>query len=85
MDHPARRHLSGARRHGIPEVDRSQLVALVLDDPPAGPDDCASYAATVLEVAVRGIRDCVDLELRDVRLLNLDLRQEDLLLAASCQ
>jgi hypothetical protein len=56
-----------------------------LDDPPARPDDCASYAATVLEVAVRGIRDCVDLELRDVRLLNLDLRQEDLLLAASCQ
>ena len=49
------------------------------------PARCVIHAATMLPVGVRGIRDRVDLELRDIRLLNLDLRQEALLLGVSCQ
>ena len=43
-------------------------------DPPAGPDDRPGDAAAVPEVGVRRVRDRVDLELRDVGLLDLDLR-----------
>ena len=41
---------------------------------PAGAHDRAGDAAAVLEVGVRRVRDRVDLELRDVGLLDLDLR-----------
>ena len=74
VNHPGRRHLAGARRHRLAEPDRGQLVALALNDPPAGAGDRARDAAPVLQGRIRGIGDRVDVELRDVSLLNFDLR-----------
>jgi hypothetical protein len=73
VNHPAAGHLAGRRLDRLAEPDRGSLVALGLHCGPAGPGDRARNAAAVSQVGVGGIGDRVDLELRDVRLLNLDL------------
>ena len=73
MDHPPRRHRARAGRHRLAELDRGQLVALVLDDAAAAPGDRPRDPAPVLQRGVRGVGDGVDLELRDIGLPHLDL------------
>src|SRR5215211_7607543 len=73
VDHPPARHFAGGRLDRLAEPDRRALVALGLHRRPAGPRDRASHAAAVPQLGVGGVGDRVDLELRDVRLLNLDL------------
>ena len=73
VDHPARRHRAGARRHRLAEADRGQRVARPLNHPPARPGDGRRDAAAVRQRGVGGVGDRVDLERRDVRLADLDL------------
>jgi hypothetical protein len=73
VDHPASRQRAGAGGHRLPQLDRSQAVALLLDLAPAGADDRAGDPAPVSEVGVRRVRDRVDLEPRDVALEDLQL------------
>ena len=77
MNHPPRRHLSGARRHRLAELDRCERVALVLNHPAACAHDRPGDAATVPQVGVGSVRDRVDVELGYVRLLDLDLGHRD--------
>jgi hypothetical protein len=74
VDHPPARHLTGRRLDRFPEPDRRPLVALALDLRAACPGDRASNPAAVPQLGVGGVRDRVDLEFGDVRLLDLDLR-----------
>jgi hypothetical protein len=73
MDHPPARHLATGGLGALPEPDRPPLIALGLHRRAPGPGDRSGDAAAVLELGVGGVRDRVHLELRDVRLLDLDL------------
>src|SRR5215203_5646153 len=74
MDDPACRQLARARGHRLAQPDRGQSVALLLNRLAAGPGDGPGDPAAVPEVGVRRVGDRVDVELRYVGLLNLDVR-----------
>ena len=73
MNHPAARHFAGRRLDRLAESDRRHRIALRLDRRAACPRDRARDTAAVAKLCVRCIRDRVDVELGDVRLLDLDL------------
>jgi hypothetical protein len=73
VDHPPGRHLAGTRLDRLAEPDRRPLGALALDRRPAGPRDRPGDAAAVAQLGVGGVGDRFHLELRDVRLADLDL------------
>src|SRR5581483_9756805 len=73
VDDPAARHLARRGLDGFAEPDRRALVALGLHRRAARAGDRARDATAVPELRVGGVRDRVDLEARDVRLLDLDL------------
>src|SRR5262249_2001187 len=58
---------------GLAQTDRRPLVALGLDLRATGARDRPRDAPTMAQLGVGGVRDRVDLELGDVRLLDLDL------------
>ena len=74
VDHPAGGHLARRRLDGFAEPDRSPLVALGLYRWTASPRDRAGHTTAMPELRVGGVGDGIDLELGDVRLLDLDLR-----------
>jgi hypothetical protein len=73
VDHPARGHLPGRGLYGFAEPDRCALVALGLNGMAAGARDRSSNPAAVSQLGVGRVGDRVNLELCDVRLLDLDL------------
>jgi hypothetical protein len=72
VDHPFGRHLAGRGCHRFAQPYRPALLALGLDRRPPGARDRTGDAAAVLKGRVGGVGDRVDLELRYVRLLDLD-------------
>ena len=73
VDHPVRGHLAGGGLECFAEPDRRALVALGLNGRAARARDGARNPAAVPQLGVGRVGDRVDLELCDVRLLDLDL------------
>ena len=74
MDHVARRKPPRTGRDSVPDLDRPERHRLVLDLVTAGPSDRAGHARAHPQVVVRGVRDRIDLELRDVAVDDVQLQ-----------
>ena len=74
VDHPAGGQLAARRLDRLAEADRRPAAALLVQRGARGARDRAGHAAAVQEVRVGRVGDGVDLQGRDVRVEDLDLR-----------